>query len=547
MKTCQHCHKKFEFSPYDHAVFQKMQVPEPGLCPRCRRQRRLSFRNDSNYYRNTCHLCQKSVISIYSPDKSIPVLCNDCFWSDQFDPLDYGEDYDFGKPFFEQYAQMRKKVPRIAIYNTQSENSEFTVHSSKNRNCYMSSSLVDCQDVLYSDFTINSRDSMDMLFSTNMEQCYGCSDSQDCTLSAHLELCSNLSESFLAFDCRSGKNLVGCVSLRGKQNYILNEPALENEVKETIKKLKTNSTFFRTFKEKYEALKISLPKRYAWMTNAENSSGDYLVNCKNAQQCYRSTNLEDCRYVYEVISATDAYDCDRNGNIEMTHECQGNVDLALSQSCNLTYQSDNMKYCDNCQASSYCFGGMSLKRHKYVILNKQYTKESYEAIVPKIIDHMKAGGEYGEFFPIELSAFGYNETKAQEFFPLTKVEAVSRGWPWSDYEAPLPDNLKTIPAQKLPDNIKDIPNDILNWAIIAEETEKPFRLVKQEFEFYRNQGLPVPRFTPKARHQKRVALQNTPDLYERNCDKCQIAFQSTYSSDRPEIVYCETCYLKEVY
>ena len=32
---------------------------------------------------------------------------------------------------------------------------------------------------------------------------------------------------------------------------------------------------------------------------------------------------------------------------------------------------------------------------------------------------MMITGEWGEFFPSSLSPFGYNETVAQEYFPLT--------------------------------------------------------------------------------------------------------------------------------
>lgn len=547
MPNCKQCTSSFKITQADEKVHKKMHVPPPTHCPDCRQQRRIAFRNDSNYYRNTCHLCKKNLISIYSPDKGLPVLCNDCFWSDKWDPLEYGQDFDFNRPFFEQYAEMRAKVPRLAIFNTQSENAEFTVHSSKNRNCYMASSLILCEDVHYSDWAMNSKDSTDLLFCTQMEMCYQCIDSQDCTLSNYLELCSNVTESFFAFDCKGSKNLVGCVSIRNRKNHILNQPAQNGEVKETIQKLKTDSQFFAEFKKKYEALKASIPKRDAWMVNTENCSGNYVVDSKNTHHAYNVSDMEDSRYVYETIKCKDIYDCTRNYGTEMLYECKGVVDLQFGKFCNLVYQCDNMAYCDNCQNSSYCFGCMSLKKNEYCILNKQYKPDEYKQLVPKIIEHMKKTGEYGEFFPVELSAFGYNETKAQEFYPLTKSEAKKRGWKWSDYEAPTPKDIKTIPASRLPDNIKDVPDEILKWAIECEETKKPFKIVPQELKFYRAKGLPIPHFSPKVRHQKRVALQNPRKLHERKCDECQKDIRSTYAPDRPEKIYCEECYLKTVY
>jgi len=42
-------------------------------------------------------------------------------------------------------------------------------------------------------------------------------------------------------------------------------------------------------------------------------------------------------------------------------------------------------------------------------------------------------------------------------------------------------------------------------------------------------------------------LRNPRKLYERNCDKCGEDIQTTYEPSRPETVYCEECYNKEIY
>ena len=119
---------------------------------------------------------------------------------------------------------------------------------------------------------------------------------------------------------------------------------------------------------------------------------------------------------------------------------------------------------------------------------------------------------------------------------------------------------KVISAVQLPDSIVDVPDDILNWAIECEATKRPFKIIKQELEFYRKMRLPVPRFHPDERHRRRMALRNPRKLWQRQCQKCQKDIQTTYAPDRPavrgseepsgsrgEIVYCEECYLKAVY
>ncbi|MCX6721969.1 MAG: hypothetical protein NTY04_02160, partial [Candidatus Staskawiczbacteria bacterium] len=122
-----------------------------------------------------------------------------------------------------------------------------------------------------------------------------------------------------------------------------------------------------------------------------------------------------------------------------------------------------LEYCFNCDSSSNCFGCIGMRKKEYCILNKQYTKEEYEEFVPKIREQMNATPykdkvgriyKYGEFFPMEMSPFAYNETNSQEYFPMSKKEAVSQGYKW--YDAEDRNYKPTIKAKDLPENIKDV-------------------------------------------------------------------------------------------
>jgi len=86
----------------------------------------------------------------------------------------------------------------------------------------------------------------------------------------------------------------------------------------------------------------------------------------------------------------------------------------------------------------------------------------------------------------------------------------------------------------------------LNWAIECEITKKPFRIIKQELDFYRKHNLPIPKIHPDQRHIERLALRNPRKLFRRICDKCGKDIQTTYAPKRPEIIYCENCYNKEI-
>ncbi|MDD5041193.1 MAG: hypothetical protein PHX87_02885 [Candidatus Peribacteraceae bacterium] len=209
--------------------------------------------------------------------------------------------------------------------------------------------------------------------------------------------------------------------------------------------------------------------------------------------------------------------------------------------------SSDVLYSYECFASKNLFGCAGLKKAQYCILNKQYSLEDYNKMALQLAEHMQRTKEWGRFFPRGSSPFGYNETVAQDYYPLGRNEALAQGFQWKEREEEIPDVAKVIPAEKLPDSIDDIPDDVLRWAIRCEATKRPFLINKRELDFYRRLRLPLPRYHPDERHRRRMALLNPRTLWKRQCAKCKKAIQTTYAPERPEKVYCEECYLKEVY
>jgi hypothetical protein len=236
----------------------------------------------------------------------------------------------------------------------------------------------------------------------------------------------------------------------------------------------------------------------------------------------------------------------------------------------VVYSSANIDYSFNCYNSHDLFGCIGLRNKSYCILNRQYTKEEYFEMIEKVKKHMsdmpyfdKKGRvyRYGEFFPIELSPFAYNETVAQSFYPLTKEEVIEKGYFWRDKE-----EKKYIPTQTyltLPDDIKDIDDVILNDVIECINKDKndrcptAFKVTKDELSFYRRFSIPIPRKCYQCRHKERFEKRNPLKLFDRSCmcenkghfhgdEKCNTQFKTSYSPDRPEIIYCEDCYKQEV-
>jgi hypothetical protein len=83
--------------------------------------------------------------------------------------------------------------------------------------------------------------------------------------------------------------------------------------------------------------------------------------------------------------------------------------------------------------------------------------------------------------------------------------------------------------------------------LICEITGRPYRIVKQELEFYRKHNLPLPRRHPDQRHADRMALRVPRELHLRSCDKTGEQMISVYDQNVPFKVYSEDAYRNEVF
>jgi hypothetical protein len=156
---------------------------------------------------------------------------------------------------------------------------------------------------------------------------------------------------------------------------------------------------------------------------------------------------------------------------------------------------------------------------------------------------MQKTGEWGEFFPITISPYAYNETVAQEYFPLVPANVKTLGGRWKE------ENQMEFQPQRItiPSDIKDVSDDICYEVLACEVTGRNYRIVPQELAFYRRMKLPIPRKHPDQRHLERIQKRNPRQLLERKCDQCKANILTSYPPTSPVKVYCEKCYLKEVY
>lgn len=595
-KTCQNCKQPFVVEPEDFDYYKKINIPPPTFCPDCRRQRRAAWRNERTLYKRKCNAPghNEDIISVFSSDKPFTVYDDRFWWSDSWDALEYGRNYDFSKPFFTQFRELLEKVPLINLSITNMVNCSYCNVSADDKDSYLISASEANERVMYSNRVGFNKDSMDIYIGDRNELCYdiiNCSQCYQVFFSYKSTQCNN---SAFLYDCTNCSNCFMCTSLKNKSYYFFNQPYTKEQYEDKLKGVNLGSfSGITKLKEEFSNFLVKAIHRFAFIIKSVNSSGDnilYAKNCHFGFDMLGSPSAEDCKFVsWGGFNCKDSYDVGP-GFGAWAEQVYDAFDSGLKSSklcfTSVVYGSYNIRYSINCHGSNNLFGCYGLRSKEYCILNKQYTKEEYEALVPKIIEHMnvtpyvdKKGRiyKYGEFFPIELSPFAYNETIAQEYFLLNEERTLDSGYFWKDSETKNYQITKQF--SDLPDDIKDVGDNILNEVIgcahaapqtggCNEQCVTAFKVTPQELEFYRRMNLPLPRLCYNCRHYTRLKQRNPLKLWHRKCqcaggasengvykntvahshgtNHCPNEFETSYSPERKEIVYCEQCYQNEV-
>jgi hypothetical protein len=498
---------------------------------------------------------------MYKENVRFPVYCLDCYKNDNWGAEMYFQDYDFSRAFFSQWDELFNKVPKQSLWQfgdcVNSEYANFVYYA---KNAYLSFSVLKGSEYVYFSNNIdNSKQIIDSYNVINSELIYQNIGANKNYNSQYSYWSSNCIDCNFILDCNNCQDCFGCVGLQNKRYCIWNEQYKKEDYEVEIKKYNLGSySLVNKFSKEFWAFSIRYPRRYAIIVNSIDSIGDELRDCKNVKKSFNVYGAENIKYAYRSVRAKDSMDiCHSYAESSYEHAYAGaensqNIKFVITGEIAL----NEVEYLDTCKSSSNLFGCIGLKNKQYCILNKQYTKEEYEELIPKIKKHMddmpyidKRGNiyKYGEFFPTELCPFGYNEAVINDHFPLTKEEILDKGYPYKEKE----DNKYTITlkATDIPDDIKDLDDSILNEVIECEVSSKAFKITPFELQFYKRMNIPIPRLHPDERYKRRLALRNPMKLWHRKCMKegCQNEFETTYAHGRPEIVYCEDCYKHEVY
>ncbi|MBI5220749.1 MAG: hypothetical protein HY978_02855, partial [Candidatus Liptonbacteria bacterium] len=491
------------------------------------------------------------------------------------------------------------------------------------KNSYLVFNASNPEDCLYGNAVNFCQDCCDNSHISKCEKCYQgfwLTACNNCHFSSQCENCFDL---WFSKNCVGCSNCFGCAGLKNKSYCVWNKQYAKEEYVAILKSYNLGSyAGIQELKNKAEAFWLKFPVKFREGSHNLNVSGNYINHCKNVRDSFlvrECENMRYCQYVQEPPGSKDCYDYSIWGDSnQLVYECHASgIGLYNVKFCLFAQEnSKDLEYCLICQSSSDLFGCVSLRKKQFCILNKQYSESEYRELTAKIrqqmsdlpyVDSQGRVYKYGEFLPIEMSPFGYNETMAQEYFPLTKEEALAQGYRWRDTAER--DYRVTLPQEKLPDRIDEVPDSITAEIISCAHASldsiprlsasiprysascnqlctTAFKIIPAELQFYRKIGLPLPRLCPNCRTFERLKQRIGLKVYPRTCQcagkearsdpryaegssearerramsekyqntaghfhgsgPCPSEFETTYSPDRPEIVYCESCYQAEV-
>ena len=249
-----------------------------------------------------------------------------------------------------------------------------------------------------------------------------------------------------------------------------------------------------------------------------------------------------------IMDHKDSMDIYASGNSELLYEVSAVggqcANVKFSAQSKFVTDSEFLINCHNCQ---FCFACIGIENKKYCIFNKQYAKEEFFKTIDEIKSNMLERGEYGEFLPYILSPFAYNGSEANLAYPLDSNEIKALGACYQDEIKSDIAGIKIIKQKDIPDSIKDVRDEIVEIAIICEESGKPYRIIKSELEFYKNMNLPIPFLHPLERMKKTFEYLSNNLSYYAKCGRCGIDLETIYATGEYKKLYCETCFQKEVY
>jgi hypothetical protein len=266
-RTCTQCQSAFEITDGETTFIDKMHftfdgnrvdLAEPTQCPECRMLIRVCNRNENNLYRNVSAQSQKNIISIYAPEPlwgdPYKVYTQEEWNADTFDATVYGRDYDMSRSFFEQFGELSKAVPHMAVVTISNENCDFTTGTGYCKNCYLINSSEYCEDCYYGKLYQNCKNVVDSAYMFGCELCYGCFSLHDSSRCTYVSFSKNSHDCLFSTSLQGCNNCFLCSNLTQKKYHFRNEPLSKEEYDKRVSEVMGSFAAFEAMKKEWKGI-----------------------------------------------------------------------------------------------------------------------------------------------------------------------------------------------------------------------------------------------------------------------------------------------------
>ncbi len=545
--VCNMSGKQFSTSMHENELRKKFDFGDslPKVLPKYRFQRLGAFWPHWNLHKRKCDRTGKDIISIFRPDCPYPVWQRG-EWIEHAAPPFF--DFDFNRTFFDQAWDLFQKSPIPHIFQSNNQNCEYTDDWYYSKNCYLCHSGQGNEDCRYCYGCDSIKSCYYTVFSFNSELCTDLVNSSNCFNSLFLLNCKNVYDSSFLYDCRDCSDCLFSFNLRNKKYYFANKQLSKQEFEQ-----KKKEWDFSSLKNYEEAKKIfsEMMKTVAWhralqIDKCENSTGNFIRNSKDCENCYLLSAHENCANVaFCGPEAKSILDSIGTVGSELTFMSSLPVYTYESRFCFSVSHSRYVQYSAYLQNCQYCFGCCGLVNEKYCIFNKKYSKEEYETLVPKIIEHMKKTAEWGEFFPGHFAPNPYDESFSGFYFPLSSEDSGN----FRKAENLEKSSVKTAEIDEIPDTVDLLDDAKEKWLVsqIFWDTKynRPFQIQSADIQIARERRVPLTHCYYVNRMQSNLKwMPFNGELRETVCAKSGEKIQTNWPKEYDARLLSEEEYLK---
>ncbi len=546
-KNCEHCGNNFSFTENELSMYKKIDLVVPELCVPCRWKQHFAFWPFGKFRTGNSDLSGEKLITVLPENPRYPIYTSKEWWSDAWDPTSYARESDSTRPFFDQLKELQEKVPRPHQQGAQSVGCDWCDDAWESKNCYLTRSIARSENLFYGYRALECKDSIDISHVFTLDQCYDCGYCFSSYSLLFSRNCRECIESAFLFDCRNCQHCFMSWNLRGKSYCIENVQYSKEEYEEKMKSVNLGShTELEKYKARYtEILKENAVHRENFNIKTYNSTGAYMSNCNNCTNVFCWEDSENCTNCIRGLKSKDSIDLTGCWIMEL---CGNNSCCTNAYALKYSIWSDGARYseyCDQCLEIDYCFGCVGLRKKKYCILNKEYTKEEYEALKEKIITDMKVRGEYGTFPPYSLGLCPYNFSTAAVYFPdVTQEYVEGLGGYWDKNENK---KIEGMPTSELPDSIRDATDSLVTQALVCPVTGWRYNIASDELAFLKRKNVALPRVHFDVRTKERLAPMSQTKGESYQCTFCSKDIVGYYPYDWGyKKIACVDCYQREI-